>query len=230
VETIGQIYGHAPLEILDLGSGPGATAAAMANAGHRVTAVEFASSRAAFARELADGVRIGSLVVMEEDFYTVQLEKKYKLVTCWDGFGVGTDDDQRRLLKRISTEWLVRDGSALIEIFNPFKAAREAGTEQRLAPLENVPGSVAMTNRYFYDPVTSRWIDEWDPVDHPEDTLAQTLRCYSPVDLVLLLEGTGLKLAKMFQDGKEISFSDQRIHKESAVLNDWEYLVQLTKA
>lgn len=230
VDIINRLVGPGPWQILDLGTGPGATAAAMADAGHHVTAVEFSSSRAAYAKELAALPHKGSLTVLEADFYTVELPMKFDLVTYWDGVGVGTDADQRRLLKRIANEWLKDDGCLLMDVFNPFKAALESGRERVLNPLPGVPGSVKMINRYYFDPENSRWIDEWQPVDHPENTLAQTLRCYSPADLLLLLEGTDLEVLRLEADGTEIPFKENLVRKGTSPLTDWSYLVKLCKS
>lgn len=227
VETIKRLCGSQPLNILDLGSAGCATAAAMADAGHHVTAVEFSLPRAAYSHQLSETPRRGSLTILEADFYTVSLSHKFDLVTYWDGFGVGTDADQRVLLNRISHEWLKEEGCLLMDVFNPFKASLDAGNETRLAPLKGVPGSVEMNNRHFYDPVTSRWIDEWEPVEHPELKMAQTVRCYSPSDLALLLEGTGLRISRVEQAGKNIPFNTQEVRRDHSILSEWSYLVQL---
>lgn len=217
------------LALLDLGSGGGTTAAALADAGHYVTAVEFSLPRSSYAQKMVSKSHAGSLRMIEADFYTVNLPEKFDVVTYWDGFGVGTDADQRRLLKRIAGEWLKDDGCLIMDVFNPFKAATDSGRAVRLAPLAGVPGSVEMINRHYFDPVTSRWIDEWEPVEHPEHTMAQTIRCYSPVDLALLLEGTGLKIVRVEQEDRVIDIDTPGITRDPAILSDWSYLVQLVK-
>ena len=60
--------------------------------------------------------------------------------------------------------------------------------------------AVEMFERTHFDPLHSRWIDEWVPTAAPQQALAQTIRCYSPPDLLLLLEGTGLQLAALEVD------------------------------
>ncbi len=45
-----------------------------------------------------------------------------------------------------------------------------------------------MTERSFYDTVLGRWIDEWEPVGDIAKTRRQSIRCYTPADLLLLLE------------------------------------------
>jgi len=102
VETVARLCGAGSKKILDLGAGPGATAAALADEGHQVVAVELIPSRANFARELAKIPRKGSLTVLEDDFYGMELNQRFDLVCCWETFGLGTDADQRDLLNRIS--------------------------------------------------------------------------------------------------------------------------------
>jgi SAM-dependent methyltransferase len=203
VETVERLCGKGAQRILDLGCGPGTTAAAMADAGHTVVAVEF-SARARYAQELARIPRKGSLVVLEADFYTVELERRFDVVCCWEVFGLGSDADQRRLLKRIAQDWLAPNGSVLMDVYSPIKPARDAGTEERLPPLKDVPGSVEMIERCHFDPVHCRWIDEWQPTAEPDKALAQTLRCYTPADLRLLLEGTGLAVKRIEVDGEKL--------------------------
>lgn len=229
VNIVHRLCGSKRMTILDLGSGGGATAAALANAGHHVTGIEFSLPRAANTSRLVDQPRSGSLTFIEGDFFTVSLPRKFDLVTYWDGFGIGTDDDQRWLLTRIAQEWLVDDGCLVMDVFNPFKAARDAGSEKRLAPLKGVEGSVEMINRHFFDAATNRWIDEWEPVEHPEETMAQTIRCYSPVDLNLLLERTGLFIARIEQEGREVDCHLLKISRDDPILTEWSYLVLLKK-
>ncbi len=228
VETVARLCGAGSKAILDLGTGPGATAAAFAGAGHRVTAVELSPARADFARELAKIPRKGSLVVLEDDFYSVDLKERFDVVCCWETFGLGMDAYQRRLLNRIAGEWLEPDGSVLMEVYSPVRPAREAGTERRLPPLEGVPGSVEMINHCHFDPYHSRWIDEWIPVDEPEKALAQTIRCYTPSDFLLLLEGTGLRMRHIEVEGQPLDMENDKITLSNPLMNAWCYLVQLT--
>lgn len=226
VEIVRRLRGPGPWRILDLGAGPGGTAAALADAGHDVVAVEFSPTRAAFAHELARVPRPGALTVVEADFYTVELDGRFDLVTYWDGFGIGADADQRRILRRIAG-WLAPQGAALLDVFSPFRPAHDAGTEERLAPLPGVPGSVEMIRRCHFDAVQCRWTDEWIPTAAPERALAQTIRCYSPADLLLLLEGTGLVARCMEVEGEPFDFDPATISSENRLATDWSYLVML---
>jgi hypothetical protein len=72
--------------------------------------------------------------------------------------------------------------------------AREAGKvyDRPAAPEHGYAHD--LTQARDFDPVGCRFVDRWWPADAPERALAQTIRCYSPADLLLLLEGTGLAL------------------------------------
>ncbi len=216
--------------ILDLGCGPGRTAAVLATAGYDVVGVELNPTDAAYSRELLQTPRKGRLVFVEADFYTVELPGQFDVVTCWQAFGFGSDADQRHLLKRIADKWLSPDGCILMDVYNPTGPARDAGQERRLAPLKGVPGSVEMIERCHYDPVQGRWIDEWQPTANPQKALAQTLRCYTPADLILLLEGTGLRLQRVEIAGQAVDVQANRITLSTEWFkNDYNYLVQLCR-
>ena len=87
-----------------------------------------------------------------------------------------------------------------------------------------------MINRCYFDPVHCRWVDEWQPTAAPEKTLAQTIRCYTPADLLLLLEHTGLMLKRIEVDGQAIDFHDEKMALSETLLEAWGYLAQLVPA
>ncbi len=157
VATVERLCGLGPHRILDLGSGSGYTAAAYADAGHDAVGVELNPTDVGYAQRLLGVSRKGALSFVEGSFYSVDLDGRFEVVTWWQGFGLGSDADQRRVLCRIADEWLVPGGSAILDVYNPVWAARNAGREVRLDALEDVPGSVAMTERWHFDPVYSRW-------------------------------------------------------------------------
>jgi hypothetical protein len=49
-----------------------------------------------------------------------------------------------------------------------------------------------VTRRYDFDAEGNRMLDRWWPANDPESAVEQSLRCYAPADLTLLLKGTGL--------------------------------------
>jgi SAM-dependent methyltransferase len=227
VAAVERLCGKGTKRILELGAGAGLTAALMADAGHDVVAVEFSSVYAGYAREHLKTPHAGTLEIVEADFYTVDLSGRFDVVCYWDGFGVESDADQRRLLRRIAQDWLAPDGSALIDVFSPIKPIRDANTVMQLDPLEGVPESVKMNRRCFFDPLYCRWIDEWEPVDAPENALAQTIRCYTPADFLLLLEGTGFTLKYLEVDGQALDFISAAVTTSGPLMEAYSYLVQL---
>jgi SAM-dependent methyltransferase len=191
------VYEHAgpgSKRLLDLGSSHGATAAALANAGHRVTGVEI-SDRADYAARFAADAAEGSLTYLKEDFYEVQLTQHFDVICYWNGFGVGSDADQRRLLRRISEEWLAPDGVALVDILNPFVWASWDDDPEHHPPIPHLGYQYDLYQQIRFDPITCTAVDTWWPTSDPEDRISQRLRCYTPADLTLLLEGTGLELS-----------------------------------
>ena len=229
-QAINRLCGPGPKRVLELGCGAGHSAAATADQVHDVTGVDLSTRRIQQARDNYPSPRKGPLVFIEGDFYIVELEGKFDAICYWDGFGIGSDEDQRRLLRRMAREWLAPDGHVLIDVASSAWAARHAGEEMRLDPLEGVPGSVEMLRRWQFDVLHSRWIDEWKPTEHPEDALAQSIRCYTPADFLLLLEGTGLELKSIEANGKPVELSDDRIATDSPLADAYSYLVLLELA
>lgn len=185
--------GADPKRVLELGSGYGTTAVAMTMAGHTVTAVEI-SDRADFTAELAGNVTLGALTVIKDDFYAVHLAEQFDVVCYWNGFGTGSDADQRRLLSRIARHWLRPGGVALIDVFNPFVWARWDGDEEHRMADPSRGYEHELFERTTFDPVTCTAVDTWWEAGSPDDKISQALRCYTPADLTLLLAETGLQI------------------------------------
>ena len=190
VEAVGRLAGPGPKRILELGAGTGTTAAALAHAGHDVVTVELQTMLAEHITTLARDVGRGSLRSIAGDFYEVDPGGPFDVVAYFDGFGIGDDDDQRRLLHRIAG-WLRVDGCALIDILTPWYFAKTAGSE------EEFPEGSGIRYREGYDAEGSRMTERMWQTGHEEDAVTQSLRCYAPVDLRLLLEGTALDLTEL---------------------------------
>jgi SAM-dependent methyltransferase len=225
--AIERLCGQGTKRILELGAGAGLTAALMADDGHQVVAVEWSTIYANYAREHLKTPRKGTLEILEADFYTVELPSRFDVVCYWDGFGVGSDADHRHLLRRVAQDWLAPDGSVLMDVFSPVKPIRDGNTSVQLEPLEGVPESVKMNRRCHFDPLNCRWIDEWEPVDAPDKALAQTVRCYTPADFLLLLEGTNLKLKRLEVNGEALDFQSGAVVTDGPLMEAYSYLVQL---
>ncbi|MGW4247136.1 class I SAM-dependent methyltransferase [Nocardia sp. NPDC004722] len=194
--------------ILELGSGYGTTAVATAGAGYSVTAVEI-SDRADFTHGLAQSVAESSLTVHKADFYEVHLDGQFDVVCYWNGFGVGSDANQRRLLRRIGSEWLRPGGTALIDVFNPFVWAGWDGDEEHRTSNPAAGYDHELRERIQFDPVTCTAIDTWWETSDSDHPISQVLRCYTPADLALLLDGTGLSLTAIVVGDDAMSLSPQ---------------------
>jgi SAM-dependent methyltransferase len=189
--AVDRLAGAGRKRVLELGAGGGQAAAAAADLGHDVVAVELVPAAAAHARRLAEQRRAGSLTVVCGDFYAVEPGGPFDVVCYWDGFGLGADADQRRLLRRVRG-WLAAGGCALLDVNTPWYWAGAAGRELRYG---------AVARRYGFDAAGCRLLDRWWRVGAEGEAVTQSLRCYSPADLRLLLEGTGLALAAVEPGG-----------------------------
>src|ERR1019366_4428856 len=113
--------------VLELAAGGGQAAAAAADQGHLVTAIELVDRAARNAERLAE--TRPDLTIIQADMYEVDLGgNRFDAVVYWDGFGLGSDADQIVLLKRI-TSWLQADGRLLLDAYTPWDWAAAAGQE-----------------------------------------------------------------------------------------------------
>jgi SAM-dependent methyltransferase len=222
--------GQAPKRLLELGAGTGETAAFLAAAGYQATAVDISHKNFAFLAAAAQ--KCPNLTPVRGDFYTAQLSGNYDAVCLFECFGMGSDADQRQLLARISAEWLAPGGVVIMDVYHPFGPIRRAGEAYALDRLENVTGSEDMTERTYYDAVLGRWIDEWEPVGSSEQTRRQSIRCYTPADLLLLLESSPLKLIHAEFGGEAFDPQPLSVSMSSPLLQyqkDYSYSVVLAK-
>ncbi|MGH2558717.1 MAG: class I SAM-dependent methyltransferase [Thermomicrobiales bacterium] len=225
--TIERLCGPRRQRILDLGSSYGTTAAVLAHAGHEVVGVEI-SERIDFARQYERQATNGSPRFVRADFYEAAFDEPFDVVCYWNGFGIGDDADQRRLLRRIAGVWLKPDGVALIDVANPTCWINWAGDEENRTADPTAGYAYNVSERTDFDPVRNRFVDTWWQTETPSEHLSQSIRCYAPLDFLLLLEGTGLKLDRMELDGEELD-----VHRTSTSAHPlWtahEYLVKLSR-
>lgn len=194
--------GGGPSRILELGAGYGTTMVALAEAGYQVTGIEL-SDRADAVGDIPCA-HPSNITMIKGDFFEAQPPGPFDLVCYWNGFGIGADADQRRLLARIAREWLAPSGAALVDIFNPFVWSRWDGDEDHLLPDPEQGYDHELRQSTRFDPMTSTAIDTWWDCQDPTRKITQYLRCYSPSDLTLLLEGTGLSLSTIRIAGQDI--------------------------
>lgn len=213
-------------EILELGAGTGETALFLAHHGYKVTAVDITPENIELIRRMAR--EEPAVTPILGDFQNVKIPKRFDAVVLFETFGMGTDSEQRRLIERIEREWLNPGGVLILDVYHPFGPMRDAGNRADLDALDDVPTSVAMHEYTDYDLVNSRWIDTWEPILHPENAKSQSIRCYTPADLKLLLSESSLDLLGVFFDGKEMNLSsaaDGDIDYKSSFEDNYAYRV-----
>lgn len=205
VETVRRLTGRTGGCLLDLGSSYGNTAAAFALTGWDVAGVEI-SDRIHFAEQhlqsVAGSPSAGSLTFVRGDFTTLGIEEPFDVITYWNGFGIGSDLDQRRLLDRIAG-WLQPDGYLVMDVFNPTQWIGWAGDRSHRDAAPDLGYPYSVSEHTDYDPVTARFIDTWRR-DDSDAEITQSQRCYSPADLALLVEPTQLELLTIELDGEPI--------------------------
>jgi SAM-dependent methyltransferase len=220
--SIEKYCGTGKKRILELGAGAGGTAAAMVDLGHSVIAVELSPLRAAFARELAQEPRQGQLTIIEGDYYCLNFPEQFDLICHWDSFGMGSDADNRRLLQRMAADWLAPGGSVLMDVFSPWWWTCQAGTVEQ-------DDNRGLMRRYDFDPIGGRFLDQWWPIGDKSQLITQTVRCYTPADFILLVEGTGLAV-ELFAVAGNIFRVEESSTMAHALWDEISYVVKLVLA
>ncbi|MTD31864.1 class I SAM-dependent methyltransferase [Planomicrobium sp. YIM 101495] len=192
---------------LELGSGNGYMANELAALGKRVTTIELVEELHAFAALHA----YPAVTPLCGDFYTIELPETFDAVLYLDGFGVGDDADQLRLLFRIR-DWMKDDGFGLIDIYQPDYWRKVQGTQMR-------PVASSDTERvYGFEEDTKRMTDTWWRAANPEASVTQSLACYTPGEIHALCEQAGLQVTAYFPGGA-MDF-EKGIYHEVASLDD----------
>lgn len=205
LKTLERLCGTDKKRILDLGSSYGNTAVVMAQAGNDVVGVEI-SERIEFARKYESQAGKGSLRFIQADFYQTSFAEKFDVICYWNGFGIGDDADQKKLLQ-LMAEWIKPDGKILMDVQNPVCWIKWTGDEEDLAANPDQGYNHHIKEKIDFDPINNRFIDTWWDAEKPEEKLTQSIRCYSPVDFSLLLNGTVLKVEVIEVDGERIDLT-----------------------
>lgn len=203
LEQAGKIFETA----LELGAGNGYMANELAAIGKRVTTIELVEELHAF----ADAHAHPAVTPLCGDFYTIELPETFDTVLYLDGFGIGDDADQLRLLGRIR-DWMKDDGFGLIDIYQPHYWRKVKGTQMR-------PVASSDTERvYGFEEETKRMTDTWWRASQPDVHVTQSLACYTPEEIHALCDQAGLQVTAYFPGGA-VDF-EKGVYQEVVSLDD----------
>ncbi|WOV86921.1 class I SAM-dependent methyltransferase [Sporosarcina oncorhynchi] len=214
-EKIEEQIGNNFESMLDIGAGIGSIARALDARGISMTTLELVP-------ELVVASKLRSPKTIDVhlgDFYTYTFPTQFDVVSYFDGFGIGTDDDQLMLLNRMKT-WMKDDGCALIDIYTPdYWRTIAAGQKMKIDDAERI---------YSFDEENCRMIDSWWHNENPEEVVTQSLRCYAIDEISAMCKKAGLTITGIFPGGA-MDF-DKWIYTETASLSSClSYRIKLNK-
>ncbi|QWH37818.1 class I SAM-dependent methyltransferase [Bacillus mycoides] len=206
--------GHPFQTMLELGAGNGGFARAMSKLDVKMITVELVTELVEFARDHSSK----DITIHHGDFYQIDISEEFDVVSYLDGFGVGTDDEQLFLLKRIK-DWMKDDGCALIDIYQPLYWKKISGQEMSL--------SSAM-RKYEYDSINERMLDHWWNPNYPNDIVTQSLRCYTVEEISHLCGEAGLSIVGFFPGGA-FDFEQSRYKEQASLYDCLSYRIKVKK-
>ena len=203
--------------VLEIGAGSGLLANALSLNDKDITTVELVPELVEYAKAHSNP----SVNILCDSFYTVQLPNQYDLVLYLDGFGVGTDKDQLLLLQRIH-EWLKDDGYALIDIYEPNYWKNVKGQQMLVVEKTNI------LREYGYDDTNCRMTDTLWQSGSPNETITQSLACYSTDEINSLCLQAGLQIIAYFPGGA-MNFNTWRFEEVASLSYCLSYRIKVKK-
>lgn len=214
------------VDVLELACGTGRVAIPLAQAGHRVVGVDYASDMLAIAKRKRDasGLSEKQLKLVEQDVLNLDLKQKFDFVAIlFNGFlAFATLAEQDRLLQKIRAHLKPR-GKFWLDIFQPNLAILATYRSRNHAPtIFHVPSlnrTVFLVVDVERDPAKQlqlitfryKWFDE-----KGRERKAQTkftLTFIMPRELQLLLERNGFETEQLWgdYDGSELDADSPRM-------------------
>lgn len=215
-----------PQDVLEIACGTGRAAIPLAQAGHRVTAFDYAPEMLAIARRKRDAVGLdeASLKLVRADALRFRFARKFDwAVLLFNTFlNFTTLKQQDRVLGSIRRH-LRKSGRLWLDIFQPnleiLSQQRSINHDPHTFYVPSLNRTVSMVSDIEVDPARQvqtvifryRWFDERGKA-HNERTRFQ-LTFLMPRELQLLLERNGFKIIRLFgdYDGGELNADSARM-------------------
>ncbi|HOX26010.1 MAG TPA: class I SAM-dependent methyltransferase [Candidatus Krumholzibacteria bacterium] len=196
-----------PRHVLDLGCGPGLYAVPLAQAGLRVTGIDFSPAAVAHARRLAADAGLDSVAILEADLTSLASDLIDRLgpvdvVTFWFGEFSSFPPEVARAMVSAVAAAVPADGLLVIE-YQPWDLfPRENSTSWSVAE-DSVfaTGPHLWLQEFAWDEearaeITVHWI--LDPASGRLDRYAQCHQAYTDRELAELLAAAGFDRARFF--------------------------------
>lgn len=214
IEQVGK-----PFEtVLELGAGNGLLARGLSTFGKNITTIELVPEMVEFAKKF-ETPNVTSLC---GSFYDIELTDKFDVLLYIDGFGVGTDQEQLTLLKRIY-QWLNEDGVGLIDIYQPEYWKKTNG--QKMKPL----GNSTVEREYGYDVMNNQMTDTWWETTNSNEKYTQTLKCYTPDEIYKLCQEANLEIIAYYPGGT-MDYENWQFNEVASLSDCLSYRIKVRKA
>lgn len=205
--------------LLELGAWDGSLARTISKNVSRITTVELIKEMT----EVAKKRNPSNINTIHGSFYDVELPDKFDAIIYIDGFGVGTDDDQLKLLKNIQ-QWLDDDGCALIDIYQPEHWKRADEIEMYPDPQHNPD----IVRRYSFDHEQNIMMDTWRHKGNDKLEQTQYLKCYTPEEIHHLCSQSGLNVVAYFPGGA-MDYENMRYYENASLVECMSYRIKIIK-
>ncbi len=203
--------------ILEIGSGMGFQAMSFSKKGYLVEAVEIVGELCDFASKRSEeqGLNVNFI---NDDFLKHQFDKKYDVIYYLDGFGVGSDSDQKSFIRKMG-ELLSDRGFIYLEVYNPLYWSKTAGVTMQIY------GDIS--REYGYDLNENRMIDSWKN-DSTGDVKTQSLGCYTLNQIEKMCKDNGLKISEIIPGGK-MNYETMELIENATLEDCMSYFVIIKK-
>lgn len=214
IEQVGRPF----TTVLELGAGNGLLARSLSTFDKTITTVELVPEMVEFAKNFQPS----NVTSLCGSFYDIELTKTFDTVLYIDGFGIGTDEEQLTLLKRIYN-WLNPEGVALIDIYHPDYWEKVSGQRMRPFPKSKI------SRIYGYDENLNRMTDTWWEDEHSDIKYTQSLKCYSPDEISALCSKANLNVMAYFPGGA-MDFEKWQFNNIVSLSECLSYRIKIKKA